>query len=251
MTAIFLAAKIDSDGVPSPTSSRRQFKLKSFVELSRGLFNAGDVNQMEHKLLGTLRWKVFVPTPGTFTPHLLSLVPGRGAMPTTSQVHYNLVMHVLQELARYLTELATCLGEKCSSHPPSRVSFAAILVSMDLLTLQAIPLRIRDAFRENVLEVCGMSSHHSYGPIPHLKGVMQTALWPEMLLEGSANEPSADSGHPISIAKHYGLLDLKRIYQARQDSGTPSSVHVTPPGSPSLRGQRQSTLEGSPVSVAR
>ena len=171
-------------------------------------------------------------------------------MPSASETYYDLVVHVLRELTRYLTELSTCLGGSCSSYSPSRVALAALLVSMDLLTVQALPMELRDAFRQNVLEVCGLSTDPHFGPIPHLKGIMERALWPDMLLD-ETDPATTDTGHPISIARHYGLLDLKRIYRAQHQSELSSHGERTPPGSPKGYQSRQSSLQGSPVSVAR
>jgi hypothetical protein len=253
MTAIFISVKANANNGAELPSGRKQFKLSTFVELSRGQFQIEDITLMERTVLDTIRWKVSPPTPVTFVSYLLTLMPGRELMPSAAQTHYDLSIHVLRELSRYLTELSACLGESCSYHSPSRVAFAAILVSMDLLTPQALPLQVRDAFRQAVFQVCGMSSHHQYGPIPHLKSALERALWPEMLLDGTDHH-SSDAGHPISIARHYGLLDLDRIYRAQRQSTTfssiPSAGH-TPPGSPKLDQGRSSALEVSPVSVAR
>ena len=274
MTCVFLAVKLHSqnnshhpaaEDSSSSSSCRggggrrshKQFKLNTFVELSRGQFRAQDICDMEATVLATLRWKVSPPTPMTFVSYLVTtLMPDREMMPSTCQTYYNLVLHVLRELSRYLTELAACVGGGCSYYPASEVAFAAILVSMDLLTHQALPLHVREAFCREFAQVRGeASSSHTRGSIPHLRSVLQRALWPEMLLESTDDPMAAESGHPISMARDYGLLDLDRIHRAQQRhhaeaataAATSRTGGHTPPGSP----KRYGSFEESPISVAR
>jgi hypothetical protein len=264
MTCIFLSVKLHSENAPSDSSSltarrRHHFKLSTFVELSRGQFRAQDICDMERTVLRTLVWKVSPPTPMTFVSYLVTLMPDRDMMPSVSQPYYDLVIHVLRELSRYLTELAVCLGGECAYYSPSQIAFAAILVSMDLLTTQACPLQVRDIFRQEVSQVCCGTSQLQ-GSTMKLYSILQRALWPEMLLD-SNDEHTPESGHPISIARDFGLLDMDRIYQAQQQRSSSTFTaqttghrttascpgQETPPGSP----KRLDSLQESPVSVAR
>lgn len=267
MTAIFLAVKLHLNH----GSERRQFKLCTFVELSRGQFHAEDINAMEQLMLRTLQWKTYCPTPATIVSYLLTLIPAveshtsstLDAIPTTSLIrttHYELVIHVLRELSRYLTELATCLGDCCVDFAPSRVAYAALLVSMDLLTHQALPASLREGFFENVRCVCAMDELNPREPIRQLRMILERALWPEMLWDDTE---LSDSAHPIALARQFGLLDLDRLSRGThrrqmmedesQQQGSPSAsaptskTSQTPPGSPYR--DRSVSLEESPVST--
>lgn len=259
MTSLYLAVKLHSAGSDEEFNRRRRFKLASFVELSRGQFDCQDLCAMERTILATLKYKVNSPTPMTFVTYLLKLLmTSRDAMPPTSRHNYDLVLHVLRELSRYLTELAVCLGSDCTSHKQSQVGFAAIMVSMDLLTVSALPLSVREAFQHAAVTVCGWGPHE-HEVCDELRSQLQQALWPEMLLDESEQ---ADAGHPISMAREYGLLDIEQIYrvncsmQQQQQQQPHSPTRVT--GRTTRRGHNTKTLEpassslyGSPVSVTR
>merc|ERR1712194_945424 len=111
-------------------------------------------------------------------------MPPLADIPAPSKPTYDLVLHVLQELSRYITELSVCLGSVCSTSPASQVAYAAILVSMDLLTLKALPMRARDTFHAAV----SMTSLHSGGTLlmPHkqkiqkLSQILSKSLLPEI-----------------------------------------------------------------------
>lgn len=252
MTAIFVAVKLNAQNEDEPrysSSFRKHFRLSTFVELSRGQFLEEDICNMERKMLATVRWKVHPPTPVTFLPYILSLMPEREARVPKS--YFDLVQHVLRELARYLTELAACLGGSCTYHASSRIAYASILLSMDLMTQQALPLAVRRHFSERVYQVCGMGSHHHNSPIPHLKSILKRALWPEMLLDDNSGENPESSGHPIAIARYYGLLDLSNIYQQQQQGQLqPHGHYATEPLSPNPHGRHQVTPPTSPKPVA-
>jgi hypothetical protein len=210
MTSLYLAVKLHSAGSEEEFNRRRRFKLCSFVELSRGQFDSQDLCAMERTILFTLKWKVNSPTPMTFVTYFLNLLmPEREAMPPHARNNYDLVLHVLRELSRYLTELAVCLGSDCTSERQSHVGFAAIMVSMDLLTYQALSAPVRDAFTHAVVSTSGWKARE-LDVCENLRSQLQQALWPEMLLDESEQ---ADAGHPISLARDYGLLDIDQIYR--------------------------------------
>lgn len=240
MTCLYLAMKVHSDNSEEGISPYRRLRLTSFVELSRGQFCAEDITAMEATVLQDLRWKVHPPTPMTAVSYLLRLMPLHGAVPVVARNSYDLVLHVLHELARYLTELSVCLGNIFSEHAASEVAYAAILVSMDLLTYSALPLNVRSAFKHAVVntsqEAGGTFLTHHDRTIQILQDELRNSFWPDMLME-DCNE--ADAGHPISMAKDYGLLDMSLL---------PSPVSVSPaPKSPGT----YKDCEVSPISVTR
>ena len=248
MTCLYLAMKMASDCgtalCPSPT---RKLRLASFVELSRGQFCEEDVCRMEQSILQELKWKVHPPTPMSLVIYLLNLMPSRSSIPWSAKKRYDLVLHVLHELARYLTELSVCLGDHCSIYSSSQVAYAAILVSMDLLTYEALPQQVRDAFNKAVVSMSMASggtalapNHHS---ILYLQDVLRRSFWPEMLLEDSNN---SDMGHPIRMARGFGLLDASFLSAT---SPSQRSHHSAPPD---LSAKEISTSwQGSPISVLR
>ena len=158
-------------------------------------------------------------------------------VPYSAQKSYDLVLHVLHELARYLTELSVCLGSVCTVHSPSQVAYAAILVSMDLLTHSALPPSVRHAFNQAVLAYSTSAGGTILTPhdesIRILQGRLRSSFWPEMLMDDCE---SAEMGHPISMARDFGLLDIGYI------SNTPNYIP---------KSSTTNNWEGSPVSVSR
>jgi hypothetical protein len=287
MTSLYLAIKLHTDNTTSSRNSesgflrrKQQFRLESFVELSRGQFDAEDISEMEEIMLETIEWRVHPPTPMLFVSFMLTtlmpstrnerLVNNHGR--TTSNSY--LVLHVVRELSRYLTELSVCLGHEVSCHPPSRIAIAAILASMDLLTLSALPMTTRDVFTQRVIAVCGGS--YNAAETLRLQSILQKALWPELLFEDcnttvssstTSTSDGVESRHPIAMAREFGLLDVDRIYNptihpaivspSPSPQTSPASSSSLPPKSPikhndnilsSFGGNRPN---GSPVSVSR
>lgn len=253
MTSLYLAVKLHSAGSEEEFNRRRRFKLCSFVELSRGQFDSKDLCAMERTILSTLKWKVNSPTPMTFVTYFLNLLmPEREAMPLHARNNYDLVLHVLRELSRYLTELAVCLGSDCTSERKSHVGFAAILVSMDLLTYQALSASVRDAFTHAVVSTSGWTVRER-DVCENLRSQLQQALWPEMLLDESEQ---ADAGHPISLARDYGLLDVDQIYRVNCSIQQQKQLNPNRGAGRQLKTQdkkttRTSSWQASPTSVDR
>ena len=209
------------------------FRLQSFAELSRGQFVPQDICDMEQSLLATVRWRVHPPTPMLFVTYLLNaLLPVQGDY----SGRFDLVLHVVRELARYCTELAVCLGIECSSDPASAVALAAIEESMDLLTYEALPQALRELFRQR--------SRNIMPPSPRrLREALLTAILPELIVD---NNDSAE--HPISMARDFGFLDVERLL-----CPTGPRLASTPPLSPkhSCSGGVRTQQHTSPISVRR
>jgi hypothetical protein len=77
------------------------------------------------------------------------------------------------------------------------------------LTYQALSAPVRDAFTHAVVSTSGWTTKE-LDICENLRSQLQQALWPEMLLDESEQ---ADAGHPISLARDYGLLDIDQIYR--------------------------------------
>jgi hypothetical protein len=237
MTSLYLAMKLNSDNGDNESSCRK-LRLISFVELSRGQFCADDICEMETTILKELRWQVHPTTPMTCVSYLLRLMPPATSIPWPARKSYDLVLHVLHELARYLTELSVCLGSTCSAHTPSQIAYASIMVSMDLLTYPALPLQVRRYFNEAVVSLSSRSGGTILTPhdeiILYLQEKLRQSFWPEMLMD---DRESSETGHPISMARDFGLLDI-------------SSLSSTPYYAPNRTSVKEN-WEGSPICVSR
>jgi hypothetical protein len=190
-----------------------------FVEFSRGLFDQQDILGMEATLLRTIGWKVNPPTSSSFVPYLLDLLAPPEMLPAESRQCYPLVHEDLRELARYLCELAVCLGKELDDAFPSEVAFASLVVAMELLAPSALPPRVRTYFCETLFR---LSRNCRPEFIEILTAKLMATLWPEMLLDDNraqVHEPS----NPVSLARYYGPLDLRQIQKQLKDATPPSS----------------------------
>ena len=242
MTALYLAIKLHAEAGEDPLDEKpRKLKLRlhSFVELSRGQFTAEDICTMELKMLGTLKWRINPPTPMTFVSYLLRLMPKRSCIPFHCRYNYDLILHVIHELSRYLTELSVCLAHVTSVSLPSEVAFASILVSMDMLTVAALPIQVRDDFCETVTRTSSISGPSDY-KVRYLMGRLRTCFSPDMLVDGC----DIDKQHPISVARESGLFDTSSIM-----THCPTSIRKQDRASSSTSVMLQGTMEESPVCV--
>jgi hypothetical protein len=228
------------------------FKLRSFAELSRGQFVPNDIIQMEKVMLATVVWKVHPPTPMLFCSYMLQTLMPVDISQQQSSSRLDLVLHVLRELARYLTELAVCLGRECSDKPASHVALAALKCAMDLLTVQALPSSKRQAFLRAAYNLLGIRDLQADVDLEYLQCILQKTLWPELLFDDSER-------HPISMARDFGLLDVDRLYKCCTPPPPQASSNVvgggssssTPPVSPKRLDGNCSDDQTSPVSIAR
>lgn len=231
MTALYLAIKLHAEtaeDVPHLDEKPRRMKLRlhSFVELSRGQFSSEDIRSMERTMLTSLRWRVNPPTPMAVVSYLLRLMPKRSCIPLNCRYNYDLVRHVIHELSRYLTELSVCLTQVASVALPSDVAYASILVAMDMLTVAALPIQVRDDFCANVTSVSSMSSAWDYN-VRHLMDRLRNCFSPDMLMD----DCDIDRHHPIAVARELGLLDMSLMYnsptrkQARKTSSNSVMLH--------------------------
>jgi hypothetical protein len=248
MTSLYLAMKMASDcSSPLCHSTTRKLRLASFVELSRGQFCADDICRMEESILAKLKWKIHPPTPMSLVIYLLNLMPLRSAIPWPATKRYDLVLHVLHECSRYLTELSVCLGDRCSIYSSSQVAYAAILVSMEFLTYEALPQQVRDAFNKAVVSMSMASGGTALAPNHHsiiiLQECLRQSFWPEMLLEDCKNSDTIGE-HPIRMARGYGLLDASF-------SAPHHHHHYSTSPQTQQQGKVSTAWQGSPVSVLR
>lgn len=221
MSCVYLAVKLHVDtGSEEDCARRKHFRVQTLCQLSRGMFTVRDVSEMELTILRTLGWRVAgAPTPMTFVNYFLQILPEyhldpRVDMPMACRRQHDLVVHVLRELSRYLTELIVSIGRDCVRYLPSQVAFASIHVSMELLTNAALPASVRGRFSRRMLSMCPWRKNGSR-TIDEITVTLKKTLWPDMLLD--AGERAADPGHPISLARECGILNLAHA-MGRYDS---------------------------------
>jgi hypothetical protein len=251
-----------SSNIRNGRSKRHTLHLDAFVQLSRGQFTAKDVCEMEQIILHELRWLVHPPTPMMLCSYMLAAF-----MPSTVEnaLHFSrnninfkvkrfdLMQYVLQELSRYMIELAICLEKECWGKRPSQIAFCAIISSMNLLTMSALPMSIRECFYERAMAVLPYNTAQFHKENTQLRAVLHKALWPELLLDEPVTpatvdhihepNPSAEGisklFHPISIAREYGFLDMDRIYRGHTNGNhVPNHKYIV--GSSSGKGNARS-----------
>jgi Cyclin, N-terminal domain/Cyclin, C-terminal domain len=229
MSCVYLAVKLHVDtGSEEDYARRKHFRVQTLCQLSRGMFTVKDVSEMELTILRTLGWRVAgAPTPMTFVNYFLQLLPEyhrdpRVDMPMACRRQHDLVVHVLRELSRYLTELIVSIGRDCVQYLPSQIAFASIHVSMELLTHAALPELVRDRFSRRILSMCPWKEI-GFRAIDEITIALKKTLWPDMLLD--AGERAVDPGHPISLARECGILNLAHAMGRYEESCTGSVCH--------------------------
>lgn len=123
-------------------------KLDSMVRLGRGLFNEADVIAMETKMLRAFKWHVHPPTPVCFMRQMLRLLPAE-----TSPV----ARYMIVEVTRFISEISACLY-KFIKFMPSSMAFAGVIIAMERLDLDTLPVWERQEFMHNVTSATGLES---------------------------------------------------------------------------------------------
>lgn len=227
MCSLYIAIKAHTDtGDDEDASRRKHFKLSSLADLSRGMFRPSAIVSMERTILHTIEWRVSPPSPMTFCNYFLT------EFPRSNNERHDLVVHVVRELSRYLTELAVSLGSECLYYPASQIAYCALALSMDLLTVEALPMAVRHTVLARLSSLTG----YRRACLVELEVTLQQSLWPDMLLDTA--DP-ADPSHPIAMARECGIFDYRHL-----SSLSPSS---SPRPSKSLAAASAATK--SPVGV--
>jgi hypothetical protein len=110
--------------------SNKMMTVGTMVELSRKLFSAADIEQMELKLLQQLNANLNPPLPAYFLKSFL----GNITKDLRAETFLPSQLDELHQLAGYLTELSACTSEPfISCHfPASVIAFACILEAIDI-----------------------------------------------------------------------------------------------------------------------
>jgi hypothetical protein len=130
LVALFVAIKLHGESL---SFDRMNTSTKTFSELSQNRFSTDDIEAMELKLLGSLRWKLNPPLPVTFVHYLLELLPHWSSEHDALYFSCQNVRSAIYEAARYLTEISACTAEFAFTFQPCVVGYASILVALDAL----------------------------------------------------------------------------------------------------------------------
>ena len=172
VASLYIAVKLHGES-EELDMDRRSLNVNVFVELSRGIFQADAIEEMERNLLFNLDWHLNPPTPLKFIASLMRLIPNWSAPGYYSadngscyngdgreepQHHrFKLVFKAIFDIAMYLTELSVCVSTFTFHSKNSIVAYASILCAMEALedTLP-LPYDARVKFVNRTAEATGM-----------------------------------------------------------------------------------------------
>ena len=126
----------------------KKIKLSTLANLSRGQFASRDIEMMEWTILSALHWKLHPPTPYTFVEHILYFLP---------QEVNGTIRVGLNEVSKYLTELAVCDAYFVDRANSSTIAFAAILNVMEDMNYSKFSGGLREHFLRNLTYHLGLN----------------------------------------------------------------------------------------------
>ncbi len=256
MSALYTAMKLhggNDDGTMGNEwkLKRKTFCIKGFVKLSRGQFEPKDILNMETRILAKLSWKMNPVTFSCFLDKYMLLFPKpenfSDDQSRRSLKRSRIAIHVLHNLARYFVELGVCIPgitpyfqtehtSGCMNFlAPSSVSYAALLLALDMMTLGAIPFSARQLFIERfafaqkqILAEQPNSKYMLLTPdcveVQKLKSLIHAQFEPSLLLgplpgpeEGGINH------HPFQIAKKAGMFHMEFFAEKNGFTKSPTS----------------------------
>ncbi len=233
MASLYIAIKMNCSNAHLSSRSpyaRRVFCLEEYAELSRGQFTANDLTDMELLICKTLDWKLNPVIPTYFLVKLLSVFPNDANTSSPISVasrkrHFQhpsnlqFVLTVLYELARYLIEIAVTAPEVsfylkyesnlCNAIRPSSVCYAAILLSIDMVSESHLSLKTRNTFSERSSLMLKVNTEE----VQRLKRIIQLSFIPTKVLDGSLSHQEVsmeiEKLHPFAILREAGILCLQ------------------------------------------
>ena len=126
----------------------KKIKLSTLANLSRGQFASRDIEMMEWTILSALLWKLHPPTPYTFVEYILYFLP---------QEVNGTIRAGLNEVSKYLTELAVCDAYFVDRANSSTIAFAAILNVMEDMNYSKFSGGLRETFLRNLAYHLGLN----------------------------------------------------------------------------------------------
>lgn len=227
MSSLYIAIKMNCSTMScsrTNTQTRRLFYLEEYAELSRGQFTPEDLTEMEMLICKTLNWKLNPIIPTNFLVKLLSLFPLQSS-PTSvmsrkrlcvDRSNMQFVVTVIYELARYLIEIAVTspdisfyLNSESESYfhmNPHSVCYAAILLSMDMISENHLSMNSKESFIQRASDMLQTDIEE----VDHLKMIIQHSFIPSRVLEGTLSQEEVeieiDKLHPFGILREAGIL---------------------------------------------
>lgn len=172
---------------------RKKIKIQTLANLSRGQFGVSHIEQMEWQVLAALGWRLHPPTHYSFVYHLLQYLP----LEATSTLRRD-----VNELSRYLTELAVCdsffIGVNNST-----VAFAAILNVLDQISLSRISAGTRERFLRDILAWVGLD--HCDAAVEASRDRLRAMLH---VTAGTENQPPISFSQPAQQASENDIGSL-------------------------------------------
>jgi hypothetical protein len=181
-------------------------RLESLVKLCRGLFTAEDVVKMERRIMTSLEWYLHPPTPGCFLNRFILLFPSKASCSTRETIKTS---------AQSIFQKAVC-EEDFKNYLPSMIAFAAIMISIELIHDDDLPIWQRQCFVMNMATCARMKSSSSelHGIITELKG--------ESGVNAKRIETIGDCSRIPKVGKRYNIcgLDLQSGQSSSDPTGT-------------------------------
>lgn len=216
MTSLYIALKMNYS-----SHGKKSFSLQDCTKLSRGQFDAEDLEAMELRLFETLDWKLNPVIPTDYLVPLLSLMNCSDSRKTLEQfsslrqlkpeLQYSLT--IIYEVARYLIEIAIGSQElnfyqdSFRIQSPSLLCLGAIIQILSWVSDKSIPSCLKTFFVSRstcLLQVKNCEHIHS------IKNIMQRSLVPESTIEDlppdSVKEVLANI-HPFILLRNANVLD--------------------------------------------
>jgi len=186
MSSLYIAMKLRAGeasfiAMDGTIQAKKNVSIQTYSELSSGQLSPKDITSMELSILSTLNGKLNPVTSMCFVDCLLRLMKplekDNNSSPRSSQSKRNphlkmtLGREVLHELAMYFTELVILLPENSAyfnldcrqqennsslhreTFTPSTVAYVSILLSMEAISVSALPLIVREHFMRKCMQL--------------------------------------------------------------------------------------------------
>ena len=173
----------------------KKIKLSTLANLSRGQFGPKDIEQMEWVILSALGWKLHPPTHYAFVTHLLLFLP---------QEVNTTVRKGLNELSKYLTELAVCDAYFVAVNS-STVAFAAILNVMEDMNYSKLSGGLREKFLSTLTFKVGL--RHSAEDIVNARQRLRKMFVASSVSNGEAFAPPQAFRGQENLGENGSLAD--------------------------------------------
>lgn len=111
-------------------------RIEKLVALGRGLFTKEDVANMEYKILKTMNWHCHPPSTYCFLRQYERLLPHTVAESTKCMI---------DEITKVVVDL-TISDHNYNHYSPSVIAYAALLMAMELLSYDDLPIQERQCF---------------------------------------------------------------------------------------------------------